>query len=69
MAVFGPNYKVIIIGNSGVGKTTLFHRILFDKYVDTTSSENRSTIGLDCFEKTIHVLGEAIRVSFKNELL
>ncbi len=57
-----PNYKIIIIGDSGVGKTTLFHRILFGTYVDT-SVQNKSTIGLDCFEKTVKVLGERVRVS------
>ena len=54
----GPCYKIIIIGNIGVGKTTLFHRVLFGKYDD----DFRSTIGFDCFEKTVTVHGESIRV-------
>ncbi len=61
MAGICPIYKVIIIGDSGVGKTTLFHRILFGTFIDT-SENNRSTIGLDCFEKTVNVLGQDIRV-------
>ena len=58
MAACGPCYKIIIIGNIGVGKTSLFHRVLFGKYGD----DFRSTIGFDCFEKTVTVHGESIRV-------
>ena len=61
MAGIFPIYKVIIIGDCGVGKTTLFHRILFGTYIDSTVN-NRSTIGLDCFEKTANVLGQQVRV-------
>lgn len=59
-------YKVIILGDNKVGKTTLFHRILFGTYLDTTNEYDagittRST-GLDCFEKTFNVLGQDMRV-------
>lgn len=62
-----PVYKVIILGDNGVGKTTLFHRILFGTYLDTSNDEDkfngRTISGLDCLEKTVNVLGEDIRVS------
>lgn len=61
MAISAPSYKVIIIGNSGVGKTTLFHRILFDTFVDTRSNKE-TTIFLDCYEKTISISGKEIKV-------
>ena len=67
MAGFAPSYKIIILGDSGVGKTTLFYRLLFETYLDT-SVENKSTIGLDCFEKTLVVLGQEIRVSYTSVL-
>lgn len=63
MAISAPSYKAIIIGNSGVGKTTLFHRILFDTFVDTKSNDNKGTIFLDCYEKTMKISGEEIKVN------
>lgn len=54
--------KIIIIGDPEVGKTTLFNRILFNEFINTERN-GRSTLGLDCFEKTFEVLGEAVRVS------
>ncbi len=71
---FRRSYKVILVGDSGVGKTTLFNRILFDKFVDTsvtnyqTSSSTGGFYRPDCFEKTENVFGEDISVSKSNKL-
>ena len=45
------SYKVLIIGDQGIGKTTLVHRYIYD-----TFKENKdSTIGLDFQEKVVQV--------------
>ena len=36
------NYKIILIGNSGVGKTAIFHKMQSGKFYD----QNISTIGV-----------------------
>lgn len=41
--------KVVVIGNSGVGKTTLMHRWVNDRF----AQNYRSTIGCDFYTKTI----------------
>ena len=51
-------YKIIIIGDPEVGKTALFHKILFKEFIST----GRGTLGMDCFEKTFETLGETIQV-------
>jgi len=43
MAVPGPQYKVILLGDPGVGKTTFFLRLRDSSFVDT---ENRPTASL-----------------------
>ena len=66
---FRRSYKVILVGDPRVGKTALFNRILFDKFVDPsvtnylTSSSTGSFYRPDCFEKTENVFGEDITVS------
>ena len=46
-----PSYKILIIGDQGIGKTSLIHRYIFNEFKDNDSS----TIGLDFQEKTVQV--------------
>ncbi|CCF59298.1 hypothetical protein KAFR_0G02670 [Kazachstania africana CBS 2517] len=46
--------KVIILGDSGVGKTSLMHRYVNDKY----SQQYKATIGADFLTKEINVDGD-----------
>ena len=55
-------YKVVLVGDKDVGKTSLFHRVLFGYFKDT-DEENRSTLGFDCFEKSFSALGDLVEVS------
>lgn len=51
-------FKVIIVGDSGVGKTNLLGR-----YVnDTFELSSKSTIGLDMNTKTVVINGRRVRV-------
>ena len=43
------SFKIIIIGDSGVGKTSLLQRFIFDKFYERT----KSTLGLDYANKEI----------------
>ena len=43
------SFKVIIIGNSGVGKTSILERFILDKFNESLLS----TIGINCSEKII----------------
>ena len=61
MATGPPNYKIILCGEYGVGKSSLFRRFMND-----TLSEERGTkssIGLDQASQMFHVLGEDVKVS------
>lgn len=44
-----PAQKVILCGEYGVGKSSLFRRFTNNTFV--TSTDRRSTLGLDNFEK------------------
>lgn len=56
----GPTYKVILLGDPGVGKTTLFLRLQRGLFVDT---EVHSTIGVDYTEKDFTFDDTTVRVS------
>ena len=45
-----PTYKILIIGDQGIGKTSLIHR-----YITGEFKESNQNIGLDFQEKTIQV--------------
>lgn len=45
-----PSYKILIIGDQGIGKTSLIHR-----YITGEFKESNQNIGLDFQEKTIQV--------------
>lgn len=54
----GPTYKVVLLGELGVGKTSLFRRIkenIFDEFSTTTQ-------GIDSCTKVFKVDGESITV-------
>lgn len=52
-------FKIIVIGDSGVGKTCLTYRFCAGKFPDKTEA----TIGVDFREKVIEIDGEKIKVS------
>lgn len=52
-------FKIIIIGDSGVGKTCLAHRFATGKFPEQTEA----TIGVDFWERRLNLNGTKIRVS------
>ena len=50
--------KAVFVGDSGVGKTNLLHRLTKDQ----CSPESKPTIGIDFFNKTIKLRGEFLRI-------
>ena len=52
-------FKIIVVGNSCVGKTCLTYRFCEGKFPNKTEA----TIGVDFREKTLDVDGENIKVS------
>ena len=52
-------YKVILLGDPGVGKTSLFFRLQKGEFVN---AEMLSTLGVDYLEKEIDVDGKPVRV-------
>ena len=52
-------FKIIIIGDSGVGKTCLAHRFVTGKFPERTEA----TIGVDFWERKLDLNGAKIRVS------
>lgn len=54
----GPTYKVVLLGELGVGKTSLFRRLkdnTFDEY-------QTATTGIDSCTKVIKIGGENVMV-------
>ena len=55
----GPTYKVVLLGELGVGKTSMFRRLKdnsFDEY-------QTATTGIDSCSKTVKVEGQNVMVS------
>jgi GTPase SAR1 family protein len=52
-------FKVIVVGDSDVGKTCLTYRFCEGKFLD----KSEATIGVDFRERTVNVDGEDIKVS------
>ncbi|KZS07237.1 ras-like GTP-binding protein YPT1 [Daphnia magna] len=55
-----PEQKVILCGEYGVGKSSLFRRFTSNTY--TTSTDRQSTLGLDHYSKRYHVAGKDIKL-------
>lgn len=51
-------YKIIVVGDSNVGKTSLTYRFCEGKFLETSEA----TIGVDFRERTVNVDGEDIKV-------
>uniref|UniRef100_A0A672JLY9 Ras-related protein Rab-7b n=1 Tax=Salarias fasciatus TaxID=181472 RepID=A0A672JLY9_SALFA len=55
----GPvTLKVILIGNSGVGKSSFMNRYVYHRFTNMY----RATIGSDLLSKTVHVDGETVNL-------
>jgi GTPase SAR1 family protein len=52
-------FKIIVVGDSDVGKTCLTYRFCSGKFLD----KSEATIGVDFRERTVNVSGEDIKVS------
>ena len=61
MAVGVPSFKVILHGEYGVGKSSIFRRFMNDSFTETTGK--KSTIGLDQCTRTLNVSGQDVKVS------
>lgn len=53
-------YKIIVVGDSNVGKTSLTYRFCEGNFL----SNAEATIGVDFREKVVNVEGEEIKVNF-----
>lgn len=53
-------FKVIVIGDSNVGKTTLTYRFCEGKFLEKAEA----TIGVDFRSRSVNIEGEDITVSF-----
>lgn len=51
-------YKIIVVGETNVGKTSLTYRFCEGKFLGTSEA----TIGVDFRERTVNVEGEDIKV-------
>ena len=51
------NYKIVIIGDSGVGKTSFMYRLIKNDYLEITNS----TIGAAYFKENINYKDKYIR--------
>lgn len=67
MANSGPEYdylfKVILIGDTNVGKSSLITQFCNDKFMDTVAS----TVGVDFYIKDFEINDKKVKVSNKSE--
>lgn len=59
---FSATYKVLVLGDSNVGKTCIVHRYCDERYYDTYIS----TIGIDFKQKLINLDGKYINENHIN---
>lgn len=55
----GPLFKVILLGEAGVGKTAIFHRAKENSFSD----DRKSTVGIDSFSLYVKVGDQQVTVS------
>jgi len=55
-----PEQKVILCGEFGVGKSSLFRRFMNDTF--TTATDRKSTMGLDHYGKVYNVKGKELKL-------
>ena len=55
-------FKIIVVGDSNVGKTCLTYRFCEGKFLD----KSEATIGVDFRERTVDINGEEIKVGTKD---
>ena len=60
MATGLPNYKVILCGEYGVGKSSIFRRFMNNTFVNQTGK--KSTIGLDQSSRVYNIGGTEVKV-------
>lgn len=60
MATGPPNYKIILCGEYGVGKSSIFRRFMNDTF--TEERGKKSSIGLDQASQVYSVGGEDVKV-------
>ena len=60
MATGPPNYKIILCGEYGVGKSALFRRFMNDTWTEEIG--RKSTIGLDQASQSYTVHGQEVKV-------
>ncbi|XP_060583921.1 ras-related protein Rab-13-like isoform X2 [Ruditapes philippinarum] len=61
MATGAPVYKIILCGEYGVGKSSLFRRFMNDTF--TTERGKKSSIGLDQASQSFYVAGEEVKLT------
>ena len=53
-------YKILVIGDSGVGKTSLINRIVYNSF----AKKYNVTLGCELAVKTLEINGKSIRIQF-----
>lgn len=66
MATGTPTYKIILLGEYGVGKSSIFRRFLNGTFIEEPGK--KSTIGLDQCSQTFGVHGMNVKVSETSDL-
>lgn len=61
-----PEQKVILCGEYGAGKSSIFRRFTNDTFV--TGTDRKSTLGLDHFQKVYQVVDRDIKVLCSTEI-